>query len=109
MCLFLPLLRHQALKPKKQYSRRVRDHFSSPLLGMPASALDLLDGMLALDPARRLSAKEALEGDWLRGVDPTGQAFRSELPQHQDCHELWSKKRRRAQERDAKVTGQLII
>jgi len=92
----------QSLKPKKQYSRRVREHFSSPLIGMPPSALDLLDGMLALDPAKRLSAKEALEGDWLRGVDPTGQAARAELPQHQDCHELWSKKRRRAQERDTK-------
>ena len=30
-------------------------------------------------------------------------AFRAELPQHQDCHELWSKKRRRAQEREVKV------
>jgi len=92
----------QSLKPKRQYPRRVREHFSSPLLGMPTSALELLDGMLALDPSKRLSAKEALEGDWLKGVDPTGHAFRAELPQHQDCHELWSKKRRRAQERDAK-------
>jgi len=92
----------QSLKPKKQYSRRVREHFSAPLLGMPAPALDLLDGMLALDPAKRLSAKEALEGEWLRNVDPTGHAFRAELPQHQDCHELWSKKRRRAQEREVK-------
>ena len=31
-------------------------------------------------------------------------AFRAELPQHQDCHELWSKKRRRAQEREVKVS-----
>merc|ERR1719242_2528113 len=92
----------QSLKPKKQYSRRVREHFSAPLLGMPTPALDLLDGMLALDPAKRLSAKEALEGEWLRNVDPTGHAFRAELPQHQDCHELWSKKRRRAQEREVK-------
>ena len=61
----------QSLKPKKQYSRRVRldtaksddveiensikvrEHFSAPLLGMPGPALDLLDGMLALDPAKR--------------------------------------------------------
>ena len=95
----------QSLKPKKQYRRRVREEFA---VMMPNSALDLLDGMLALDPTKvglthkfqdmkkysqRLSARQALDGDWLRGVDPSGGAYRDLLPQHQDCHELWSKKR----------------
>jgi len=86
----------QSLKPKKQYRRRVREEFA---IMMPSSALDLLDGMLALDPTKRLSARQALDGDWLRGVDPSGGAYRDLLPQHQDCHELWSKKRRRAQDK----------
>jgi len=86
----------QSLKPKKQYRRRVREEFT---IMMPNSALDLLDGMLALDPSKRVSARQALEGEWLKGVDPSGGAYRDILPQHQDCHELWSKKRRRAQDR----------
>ena len=80
----------QSLKPKKQYRRRVREEFT---IMMPNSALDLLDGMLALDPSKRVSARQALEGEWLKGVDPSGGAYRDILPQHQDCHELWSKKR----------------
>lgn len=86
----------QSLKPKKQYRRRVREEFA---VMMPTSALDLLDGMLALDPSKRLSARQALDSEWLTGVDPSGGAYRDLLPQHQDCHELWSKKRRRAQDK----------
>jgi len=92
----------QTLKPKKQYRRRVREEFA---MMMPSTALDLLDGMLALDPSRRVSARQALEGDWLKEVDPSGGAYRDTLPQHQDCHELWSKKRRRAQDRVKEGAG----
>ena len=49
----------QSLKPKKQYRRRVREEFQ---LMMPTPALELLDGMLALDPSKRVSCKEALSG-----------------------------------------------
>ena len=105
---------------------------------MPAAALDLLDGMLALDPAKRsevdLHEAALLISELFQSVGQGGSggrvvekcrpywvsaagkspfflikffslrfAFRAELPQHQDCHELWSKKRRRAQEREVKV------
>jgi serine/threonine protein kinase len=58
--------------------------------------LDLLDRMLALDPSKRVSCKDALAGDWLKDVNPE-KMTQPGLPQHQDCHELWSKKRRRKQ------------
>jgi len=83
----------QSLKPKKQYKRRVREEFQ-PL--MPTSSLDLLDGMLALDPKKRWTAQQALESEWLRDVD-TNIMSPPNLPKHQDCHELWSKKRRKQQ------------
>ena len=80
-----------SLKPKKTHRRKVREEFA-PL--MPQSALDLLDRMLALDPAKRISSAEALQTDWLRDVNPQSAALPT-LPTDQDCHELWSKKRRR--------------
>ena len=52
---------------------------------MPNSVLDLLNGMEALDQTkgkihprsdksvpRDLSARQALDGDWLQGVEPSG-------------------------------------
>ncbi|XP_074512291.1 uncharacterized protein cdk12 isoform X4 [Sebastes fasciatus] len=87
----LPLF--NTMKPKKQYRRRLREEFAF----LPPPALDLLDRMLTLDPARRCSSETALSSDFLSNVEPSKMAP-PDLPHHQDCHELWSKKRRRARQ-----------
>ncbi|XP_045474588.1 cyclin-dependent kinase 12 isoform X2 [Harmonia axyridis] len=86
----LPLF--HTLKPKKLHRRRIREDF----VFMPASALELLDKMLELDPEKRISAEDALKSPWLKNINPE-QISAPELPTWQDCHELWSKKRKRQQ------------
>ncbi|KIH59324.1 kinase domain protein [Ancylostoma duodenale] len=79
------------LRSKKQYVRCLREEFSQI---MPSGAIDLMDKMLLLDPKRRISAKDAISHYWIKNFDyATVPPLR--LPQHQDCHELWSKKQRK--------------
>lgn len=84
----LPLF--HTLKQKKTHRRRLREDFDF----MPASALDLLDKMLDLDPDKRITAEDALRSPWLKNINPDEMPT-PPLPTWQDCHELWSKKRRR--------------
>ncbi|XP_015918218.2 cyclin-dependent kinase 12 [Parasteatoda tepidariorum] len=77
-------------KPKKQYRRRLREEFSF----MPLAALELLDQMLELDPERRITAENSLRCEWLKDIVPE-QMEPPDLPLNQDCHEMWSKRRRR--------------
>ncbi|XP_020816573.1 cyclin-dependent kinase 12 [Drosophila serrata] len=84
----LPLF--YTLKQKKTHRRRLREDFEF----MPAPALDLLDKMLDLDPDKRITAEDALRSPWLKKINPDEMPT-PQLPTWQDCHELWSKKRRR--------------
>ncbi|VDM58212.1 unnamed protein product [Angiostrongylus costaricensis] len=79
------------LRSKKQYVRCLREEFAQLV---PSGAIDLMDKMLLLDPKRRISAKDAINHFWIKNFDySTVPPLR--LPQHQDCHELWSKKQRK--------------
>lgn len=86
--IHLPLF--HTVKPKKQYRRRLKEEYSS----LPKDALDLLDQMLLLDPSKRITATDALKHPFLEDCDPTT-VTPPQFPAWQDCHEMWSKERKR--------------
>uniref|UniRef100_A0A6V7VWK1 [RNA-polymerase]-subunit kinase n=1 Tax=Meloidogyne enterolobii TaxID=390850 RepID=A0A6V7VWK1_MELEN len=77
------------MRPRGHNSRKLREKFSF----LPAQALDLLDLLLQLDPTKRPTASHALNHPWLIRVEPE-LVPPLKLPQDQDCHEMWSKRRR---------------
>uniref|UniRef100_A0A7M5V9H4 Protein kinase domain-containing protein n=1 Tax=Clytia hemisphaerica TaxID=252671 RepID=A0A7M5V9H4_9CNID len=78
------------IKPRKQYRRRLLEEYAS----LPKEALDLLDRMLTMDPSRRSSCEDALKHEFLRDIIPEN-VEPPKFPEWQDCHEMWSKKRKR--------------
>jgi len=91
------LSRYRTMKMKRVYRRCLREQF--PLI--PTLAMDLLDQMLTLDPKKRCTAEEAINSPWLRNVDADSMLM-PEFPHWQDCHEMWSKKRRKEQRENAR-------
>ena len=83
-----------SFKPKQFYRRRLKEEFEDKL---PHDAVELLDKLLILDPNKRITAAQSLKHQFFK-------SFKSEtvipliLPTGQDCHELWSKKRRKKQD-----------
>ncbi|KAF0990976.1 hypothetical protein HZS_590, partial [Henneguya salminicola] len=59
-------LPHYSLfKPKRIYPRRIKEEYQA----LPSLALDLLDKMLALDPAQRITANQTLDHAYLNKID----------------------------------------
>ena len=87
----LPYAKH--FKQKKTYPRRLREIFSQ----FTPSAKDLLEKFLTLDPAKRISAKDALMHDWFWEVPKPCEP--EDLPRYEPSHEYQTKKRRQEAKR----------
>ncbi|KAG6555828.1 hypothetical protein Mapa_002469 [Marchantia paleacea] len=78
-------------KPERPMKRRVKDVFKH----FDRNALELLERMLTLDPAQRVTAKDALDGEYF-WVDPLP-CLPSSLPKYEASHEFQTKKKRQQQ------------
>ncbi|CAN0830500.1 Cyclin-dependent kinase C-2 [Linum grandiflorum] len=86
-------------KPSRPLKRRLREVFRH----FDRHALELLEKMLTLDPAQRISAKDALDAEYF-WTDPLPCDPKT-LPQYESSHEFQTKKKRqqqRQQEENAK-------
>ena len=79
----------------RNYERKIKTEFPN----IPSEALDLFDKMLTLDPNQRIKASDALEHRWLHEIHTkgglTGININLTLPKDYDCHEMWSKERKK--------------
>ncbi|KMT08218.1 hypothetical protein BVRB_6g142360 [Beta vulgaris subsp. vulgaris] len=85
-------------KPNRPLKRRLREH----LRHLDRHALDLLEKMLILDPAQRISTTDALDSEyfWTEPVpcDPKS------LPKYESSHEFTTKKRHQQQRQQEEAT-----
>ncbi|KAK9692248.1 hypothetical protein RND81_09G251500 [Saponaria officinalis] len=78
-------------KPNRPIKKRLREYFRH----FDRHALELLEKMLTLDPAQRISAKDALDADYF-WADPLPCDPKS-LPKYEASHEFQTKKKRQQQ------------
>ncbi|CAM8921973.1 unnamed protein product [Rhodiola kirilowii] len=85
------LPRYRKLRVSRHRQRRLREVFSQ----FDRHAVDLLDKMLTLDPAQRISAADALNAEYFLSepvpCDPKS------LPQYESSHEFTTNKKRKPQ------------
>ncbi|GER49609.1 cyclin dependent kinase C [Striga asiatica] len=81
---------YNKFKPSRQMKRRIRELFRH----FDRHALDLLEKMLVLDPAQRISAKDALDAEYF-WTDP--------LPKYESSHEFQTKKKRQQQRQNEEI------
>ncbi|EPS64414.1 hypothetical protein M569_10366, partial [Genlisea aurea] len=82
---------YQKFKPARQMKKRIREEF----MHFDRHALDLLERFLVLDPAQRVSAKDALDAEYF-WTDPLPCDPKS-LPKYESSHEFQMKKNRQQQ------------
>ncbi|XP_021772253.1 cyclin-dependent kinase C-2-like isoform X2 [Chenopodium quinoa] len=78
-------------KPNRPLKRRLRDHFRL----LDRHALELLEKMLILDPAQRISTRDALDAEYF-WTDPLPCDPKS-LPKYESSHEYQTKQKRQKQ------------
>ncbi|KAL0290056.1 UNVERIFIED_CONTAM: Cyclin-dependent kinase C-1 [Sesamum calycinum] len=88
---------YNKFKPARQMKKRIRELFRH----FDRHALDLLEKMLVLDPAQRISAKDALDAEYF-WTDPLPCDPKS-LPKYESSHEFQTKKKRQQQRQNEEL------
>ncbi|KAG6383282.1 hypothetical protein SASPL_156969 [Salvia splendens] len=88
---------YNKFKPTRPMKKRIRELFRH----FDRHALDLLEKMLVLDPAQRISAKDALDAEYFWN-DPLPCDPKS-LPKYESSHEFQTKKKRQQQRQNEEI------